>query len=76
MQSTNNYNPDEREEITSTLTDADIQKSLMEAYLMDQMREATRLMSIVRDASSSELKKSMAKKKLSKVQKQLFRAVR
>lgn len=76
MQSTNNYNPDEREEITSTLTDTDIQKSLMEAYLMDQMREATRLMSIVRDASSSELKKSMAKKKLSKVQKQLFRAVR
>jgi len=57
------------------LTSRQIQESLLEAYLMDQMKEGTRLMSIIRDPSSSTLKRDMASKKLKKLQKQIFRTV-
>jgi hypothetical protein len=58
------------------LTSNQLQESLLEAYLMDQMREGTRLMQIIRDPSTSSLKRDMANKKLMKIQKQIFRTVR
>lgn len=58
------------------LSNKQIEDALLEAYLLDQMREGTRLMSIIRDPSSSSLKRDMANKKLLKIQKQLFRTVR
>lgn len=58
------------------LTSSQLQESLLEAYLMDQMREGTRLMQIIRDPSTSSLKRDMANKKLMKIQKQIFRTVR
>jgi uncharacterized protein (UPF0128 family) len=58
------------------LTSNQLQESLLEAYLMYQMREGTRLMQIIRDPSTSSLKRDMANKKLMKIQKQIFRTVR